>query len=424
MMDSESESIRDRELRNLRVENDYLRDCLALLSDLSSRVSSSLDLATVLQGVVNAACELSNAKYGALGLFDSSGRLQQFITYGITQEEHELIGDLPQGLGLLALLNDLRQPLRMANLSRHVRSVGFPLNHPSMSTFLGAPVCYGDDYMGSLYLTEKEGSDEFSPEDEQLIVLFASQAALSIRNARTFQSEQTARAEAEEAITQRLRAEEALLQQARELGVVEERNRLAREIHDTVAQELTGIIWQLNAAGLAAESGGEPLVRHLERIGDLARQSLQEVRRSVWDLQASPLVGSTLADALRREIEGLSSEKDIETSFLLSGNDRALPAGVESALLRICQESLSNALKHANATEVVVTLALDDSQAQLTVRDNGIGFDPEVPRGLSRDGSGFGLINIRERARLLGGVLTVTSETGHGTLVEATLPLD
>jgi len=170
--------------------------------------------------------------------------------------------------------------------------------------------------------------------------------------------------------------------------------------------------------------GGKQASQALERVRDLAREGLQEARRAVWDLRAGPPGGRTLAKVLQQEMEKVTQGGDIETSFDLSGEDRALPPGVEAALLRICQESLANILKHANATQVTMTLALDDSQVRLAIKDNGVGFDPETPRTRDRESGGFGLINMRERARLLGGKLTAQSEPGHGTLVEAMLPLE
>jgi signal transduction histidine kinase len=144
----------------------------------------------------------------------------------------------------------------------------------------------------------------------------------------------------------------------------------------------------------------------------------------VWDLRAGPLGGRTLAEVLQQEIEKVIKGGDIETSFNLSGEEKVLPQGLEGALLRICQESLANILKHANATQVTVTLTFYDSQVRLAIRDNGVGFDPATPRSRGRESGGFGLINMRERARLFGGELTAQSEPGQGTLVEAILPLE
>ena len=224
-------------------------------------------------------------------------------------------------------------------------------------------------------------------------------------------------------ITDRKQAQEVLLQQMQELAVLDERNRLAREIHDSLAQGFTAIIWQVNAALATVEAGGKQASQALQPVRDLARDGLAETRRSVWDLRAGPLGSRTLGEVLEQETEKINKGGDIQTSFALSGEERALPPGIEAAFLRICQESLANVLKHASATQVTVTLAFDDSQIRLAIRDDGVGFDPSAPRTRDRESGGFGLINMRERARLLGGELTAQSEPGQGTLVEAVLPL-
>ena len=177
---------KDGAIQDLEAENRRLRQRISQLSDVSRRITSSLDLAVVLQEVVDAACALTGARYGALAAFDDSGRIQRFATHGITPQEQARVGDPPQGLGLLGWLQHLQQPLRLADLSRHPRSVGFPPNHPPMATFLGAPIRHGDEPLGNLYLTEKASGAEFTAEDERLVVLFAAQAAAAIHNAHLF----------------------------------------------------------------------------------------------------------------------------------------------------------------------------------------------------------------------------------------------
>lgn len=186
------------EIHNLRAENRRLQQRFLLLSEVARQISSNLDYSTVLQKIVDGACQLTGAKYGALGLFDASGNIQEFITHGISQEEQARIGDLPRGLGLLGWLQELQQPFRLADLTRHSRAVGFPAHHPPMKTFHGAPVRFADEGLGNIYLTEKADDQEFTPEDENLLVLFAAQAALAIRNARSYQAARTAEEAAEE----------------------------------------------------------------------------------------------------------------------------------------------------------------------------------------------------------------------------------
>ena len=219
-------------------------------------------------------------------------------------------------------------------------------------------------------------------------------------------------------ITERKGAEATLL----ELTVMEERSRLAREIHDTLAQSFVAIIWQLNAAAGTVERDNGPASEAFERVRNLAQEGLQEARRSVWDLRAGPLGGNTLAKALQQETEKVTGGRDIQTSIDVLGEEAVLPSGVEAALLRICQESLANIVKHSKATHASVTLVYDGTKVRLTVQDNGVGFNPDMPRHPQRRDGGFGLIGMNERARLIGGELTVTSEMGSGTTVDVTLP--
>ena len=163
-------------------EIERLRARLATMSEVSRRITESWDLDIVLQEVVDGARSLTDARYGAVGVFEDSGRVRQFITSGMTPEERQLLGSLPQGLGILGYLNEIREPLRLENLTSHARSVGFPENHPPMKTFLGAPIRHLGESVGNIYLTEKEGG-EFSEEDQETLVMFASQAAIAIDNA-------------------------------------------------------------------------------------------------------------------------------------------------------------------------------------------------------------------------------------------------
>ena len=174
-------------------EIDRLRARVATMSEVSRRITESWELDTVLQEVVDGARSLTDAGYGAVGVFDDSGRVREFITSGITPAQRRLLGSLPKGLGILGYLNEIQEPLRLADLTRHARSVGFPENHPPMKTFLGAPIKHLGEPVGNIYLTEKEGGGEFSEEDEETLVMFASQAAIAIGNALRYKEERRAR---------------------------------------------------------------------------------------------------------------------------------------------------------------------------------------------------------------------------------------
>ena len=222
-------------------------------------------------------------------------------------------------------------------------------------------------------------------------------------------------------ISDRKIAEEMQLQQTRELAVLEERNRMAREIHDTLAQGFTGIVLQLEAGEQAMDTSPAEVIDHLQRAKNLARESLQEARRTVWDLLPRALEGFSLEEALQEEVSRFDSEGHEKASFRLSGNARELSSDVRTALLRTCQESLTNIKKHAGATEVSVTLTYRPDSVDLDVRDNGNGFDADGPVGTTGNG-GFGLIGMEQRARILGGSLSVSSHRGKGTHVAVTIP--
>ena len=222
-------------------------------------------------------------------------------------------------------------------------------------------------------------------------------------------------------ITERKGAEETLVQQMREMAVLEERNRMAREIHDTLAQGFTGIVLQLEAADQVLEGHTGEATGHLNRAKGLARESLQEARRSVWGLVPHALEGATLEEALRERVQQINATGPEKVSFSLSGQPRTLPTDVQAGILRICQESLANITRHAKAGEVKVTLGFDQAGVCLQVQDDGTGFDIDAVKGMDR-GGGFGLVSMEQRVRLLGGSFTVKRREGRGTLVEVHVP--
>ena len=185
------------EADELLQEIESLRTRLSTLSEASRRVSENLDLNVVLQEVIDSARSLTGARYGALLTYEQSGGIQDFMTSGLSPEEIEHLKTLPQGLGLLGYMNEVREPLRLSDIAGHPSSVGFPENHPPMKTFLGMPVRHHGEHVGNIYLTEKEGGREFTSEDEEILVMFASQAGAAILNARRYREEQQAKADLE-----------------------------------------------------------------------------------------------------------------------------------------------------------------------------------------------------------------------------------
>ena len=213
-----------------------------------------------------------------------------------------------------------------------------------------------------------------------------------------------------------------LLQQSRETAVMEERSRVARDIHDTLAQGLTGIVVQLGAAQRAMEVAPTDAPEHMQLAQEMAREALAEARRSIWNLRAPNLERGELRDALAGLAQRASNET-MRVHFETRGAVWELHADVESALLRVTQEALVNVGKHANATHADVMLEYRNDAIGLQIRDNGIGLDDEAlndANAVKGPTSGFGLLGMRERIEQWGGELKLTNK--DGALVEATIP--
>lgn len=220
----------------------------------------------------------------------------------------------------------------------------------------------------------------------------------------------------ERTLAENARLHETVVAQARAAGVQQERQRLAQEIHDTIAQSLAGIVAQLQAA----QTGQDPddVQRRVGRAADLARDALTEARRSVMGLAPAPLEASTLADALTEIVTAWAADRDVRAGVVIAGEARSLHPEVEATVLRIAQEALANVGKHARASRVGVTLTYDESEVILDVRDDGTGFDADGPS----HSTSFGLRGMRARTERLAGALEIETAAGAGTAVSARLP--
>jgi signal transduction histidine kinase len=263
----------------------------------------------------------------------------------------------------------------------------------NVKTMLFVPLVLADEVIGCIALGNTEIRN-YPPEKLELVQALAQQLSLSIQLTR-------------------------LAERGQQSAVLEERNRMAQEIHDTLAQGFTGIVVHLEVAEDALAGDSDEARAHLRRAQDLARQSLAEARRSMWALRPHALEASDLAGALKNLADRLIAGTPIQVKFSVRGVSRPLPVKVEANLLRIGQEALTNVLKHAHAKEVRIELSFDGEAISLGVSDDGVGFNPSLRVAKA----GFGLVGMRERAQGIGGELTLTSQPGHGTQVLVAVPL-
>jgi signal transduction histidine kinase len=359
------------------------------MSDAVLAIAAEHSVEPVLQKLVHAARELAGARYAALGVPDGEGAFAQFLTSGMSDELVASMGPLPRTHGLLGAMLESERPYRTADVRADPRFKGWwPSEHPEMRSFLGVPIVSRSGVIGAFYLTEKDGSAEFGDEDLQLIEMLAAHAAIAIENARLFE-------------------------RSRELSILEERNRLARDLHDSVTQKLFGVVLTAEAAAMLVGRDADEARAQLQRLQELAADAMEELRAVIFELQPPALESEGLATALRKHVDVLRRVYRREIGLELAGAPR-LPPRADGEVFRIAQEALQNALRHAGAERIDVRLDARDARLALTVADDGIGFDPAAPALRSRR---LGLTSMEERARAVGGVLAIESEPGGGTVV-------
>ncbi len=529
------------------------RERLRALLDAVVGIGTDLDLRSTLQRIVQSACDLAGARYGALGVVGPDRMLHDFITHGVSPELHAKIGDLPHGRGVLGLLIDDPKPLRMPDITQHPRSYGFPPHHPPMHTFLGVPVRIRDQIFGNLYLAEKQGGAEFTDDDEEIVVALAAAAGVAIENARLYAlahrrerwlaatAEITSLllgevrrtdalalvarharevAEAELALVllyddeadhftvevvdgagsqaralvgtvlpaadtsfagpvaqgrhdsvddlahaapwpavlhtgpavisplatadtlhgvlviaygpehggatdddvtllgsfagqAALAMERARGQEEREqLVVLEDRERIARDLHDVVIQRLFATGLQLQSAVPLA--GRPEVAKRVNAAVDDLDATIKDIRRTIFELR-SP-VSAVLRTEIREAVEVAAESLGFRPRLELNGPvDSAVPDAVRPDLTAVLREALSNAVRHAEASQVSVAITVDAATVTVAVTDDGVGCDPAAARG--------GLVNLRERAERHGGTFEVRPAQPHGTELHWSVPL-
>ena len=375
--------------------SDPLRaQALAALNKAALAISRDLELDQTLQHIVDSARELVSASYAALGVFNSAGELETFVFSGLSPQEADEIGAFPEGLGLLGAVLNSPHPIRVADVLEDKRSQGIPDSHPTVTNFLGVPISARDEVWGNLYLTDKVDGDEFTDTDEELITIFASHAAVAIKNAR-------------------------LYKEVGRLAIIDERSRIGMDLHD-------GVIQSIYAVGLTLESAQMILDEKPDEARELLNQSIaglndaiRDIRNFILDLRPRRFDGDLTAGIARlvREFQA-NTMVEVDVTLPKELSDSAPPAVSQAAFLT-AQEALANIARHAHASRVSLDLIQDADSIRLNVADDGQGFDV---RGQNQT-VGHGLANMRARAKELGGSFVVESEFGQGTTIRLRLPL-
>ncbi|HVA88482.1 MAG TPA: GAF domain-containing protein [Chloroflexota bacterium] len=511
-----------------------LRERLEALDRATRAIAAELSLDQVLRRIVEIASEFIGARYGALGIAGPDGYLTDFITTGITPAEHARIGALPRGHGLLGTLIRDGKPLRAPDIGRDPRRVGFPPNHPSMTSLLGVPIRAHDRVVGDLYLTDKVGASDFSDDDQHLVELLAAHAGVAIENAQLFareaetrealqrtmdslrESERRARAIFEQSFqfvgllspegilldanqtaldfivgtraevvgrhfwdtpwwraspeardrlcravseaaggqfvryevelpaldgtmitfdfslspvvdeagrvsflipeARNISAIKALDRAHDELATLHERERIGRDLHDGIIQDIYAGTLQLD--DIAEDLEDEVTRARLLAVTDHFSTVITDVRTYIQGLRVRRLEGRLLREGIEQLVREVMGQNGLAGNFAVEGEPYRLPDAAANTMLQIAREALANVVRHAQATAVEVCLIYAPGGVTLQLTDNGRGFEPVV---VGEDGH-FGLANLHQRAEESGGILTITSAPGAGTRLIAYLP--
>ena len=346
------------------------------------------DLATLLATIVEQAAGLVGARYGALGVLSADGTsLAEFVTVGLTGDQRAAIGQFPVGHGILGTVIENPTPLRSERITEDPSTVGFPAHHPAMETFLGVPVrLEGGQVFGNLYLCDRADGQPFDDDDEAIVDALGRAAGLVIDRARL-----------------RLVAEEVALSM--------ERQRLGRDLHDSVIQRLFAVglsLQSLSSAGLPAEPGAR-----IDRAIDDLDETIREIRSTIFAISRPE---GPSASSLRREVleicDEVSSRLGLDVTAALTGPiDQTVGRRVGDGVLAVLREALTNVVRHAEARSAEVTLEVSAEELTLTVADDGCGIDPTASR------RGCGLPNLAARAQDLGGWFEAAPGPTRGTVL-------
>jgi signal transduction histidine kinase len=369
---------------------------LAALDQAVRGIGGVLDVERVLQLIVDRVRDLVSAHYAALGIVDEQGAIERFITSGISDEQRRRIGELPRGRGLLGLIIRENRTYRIRDIAEHPERYGFPPHHPPMHSFLGTPITTQRATVGRLYLTDKIGAPEFSEHDQRLVEMFARHAGIAIENAR-------------------------LHDQVRRLAVVDERDRISRDLHDSAIQAIYGQTLALDDVPDLIEDDPEEARRRVDESIEALHGVIRDIRNFIFGLRPVLLESGSIGDGLRHLATELHRNGGVEVAVEIKDPSAAideLPLEVVAELLAVVREGLSNIARHAAATRATIALTTSDEEIRLELADDGRGFRADEQPGRGH----HGLANMQARIAALGGTCEVRSTPGLGTRIIIMLP--
>ena len=354
---------------------------LNALSDAVLDIATGKDLKTSLKRLIHNAVLITDCTYGALGSITPDGNLEDFTYVGMSDETADEIDTFPQGRGLLGHLLKVPQPLRVSVIKDHPSSSGFPKGHPSMSGFLGVPILIREEVYGSLYLTQKRNGQDFTDEDEKLVVVLASAAGIAIDNYRGHIAQN-------------------------QIGVLAERERIARDLHDLVIQRIFASGISLQSVGSDSSISKESLVKINEVLENLD-STVQQIRTTIFALHNEHPIAD-IRTLILSEVASLSAVAGFQISCSFQGPiDTLIGEELAGQVLPVTRELITNAIRHAEATSIDLVVIANQTYCEIRVVDNGNGYEPGERKS--------GLLNLERRAQARGGEFEILKDENSGT---------
>ena len=364
---------------------------LEALDKATVAISQELSLERVLQIIVDSVRPLVGARYAALGIPDDHGSMERFITSGVTERERAAMGPPPRGKGLLGISMRDSETVRVDDIAADPRSAGFPPGHPAMHTLLSVPVKVEGRAIGNIYLSDRDDGKPFSDDDERLVESFARHAGLAIHNAR-------------------------MHEELRQLAVLQERERIAQDLHDGSIQSLYAVSLALEDTAELLESEPGQAVARIDHSIETIHGTIQEIRDFIMGLDPDARTAVDLLAGLTALADEFERSTLIEVE-LASDPDVPLDPDETLQLIQLTREAMSNVARHAEASKVLVNVEDRRERLRLSIIDDGRGFDI----GAEQRPGHHGLTNMHARAESLGGSLAIESDD-DGTRVVFEMP--
>ena len=359
---------------------------IAGLIEAAAAVAGELDLKGVLRTTAAMARETTGARYAALGVIGEYGTLVDFVTSGLTEDEAKAIGRPPVGTGVLGALMKNPASVRLDDVTKHEAYVGVPPNHPPMTSFLGVPIQLGARIFGNLYLADKEGG--FTEEDEMTVKALAAIAGGAVTSAR-------------------------LHERVTRLAVIEDRERIARDLHDAVIQDLFAV--GLSLQSLMMTSSDQDFVTKMDDASERIDNAISALRAFIFDLRSLASAVSNPELTLKRMVSRLTAQRGVDVHCDVDIRRTPRAEALDDVLF-IIREAVSNAVRHGDPGHIDVRLVSREEGISAEVTDDGQGFDPDATP------MGMGIENMKARAEMAGGKLSITAAAGNGASISVDLP--